>query len=63
MWPAALLEDLLNVPSVEVIPLPLSTLFTAPQSVPNPIAYIPQLGTILTPNMVGTDWPQGLNTL
>ena len=52
MWPAALLEDLLDIPSVEVIPLPLSTIFTASQSVPNPIAYLPQLGTTLTPDMV-----------
>jgi len=52
MWPAALLEDLLGVPSVEVIPLPLSSMYSKSQSMPNPISYIPQLGTSLTPNMV-----------
>ena len=52
MWPAALLEDLLGVPSVEVIPLPLSSIYSRSQSVPNPISYIPQLGTTLTTNMV-----------
>jgi hypothetical protein len=52
MWPAALLEDLLGIPSVEVIPLPLSSMYSESQSVPNPISYIPQLGTSLTPKMV-----------
>ncbi len=52
MWPAALLEDLLGVPSVEVIPLPLSSMYSKSQSMPNPISYIPQMGTTLSPNMV-----------
>lgn len=52
MWPSALLGDLLQVPTVEVIPLPMSSLNAAPHSIPNPIAYIPQLGTSLTPHMV-----------
>ncbi|KAL0043684.1 hypothetical protein WJX82_007403 [Trebouxia sp. C0006] len=51
MWPAALLEDLLQLPSVEVLPLPVTSLQSAPQSIPNPVAYIPQLGVSLTPNM------------
>lgn len=52
MWPSALLGDLLQVPTVEVIPLPLTSLNAVPHSIPNPIAYIPQLGTSLTPDMV-----------
>ena len=51
MWPSALLGDLLQVPTVEVIPLPLTSLNAVPHSIPNPIAYIPQLGTNLTPDI------------
>jgi len=35
MWPAALLEDLLGVPSVEVIPLPLNVLQITINAQPN----------------------------
>ncbi len=52
MWPAALLEDILDIPSVEFIPVGVNSRHFTPHSVPNPMAYIPQLGTAFTPEMV-----------
>ena len=53
IWPAAVLEELLQVPSVELIPTHLAApLYSFDQSIPNPIAYVPQFGSGLYPIMV-----------
>ena len=53
-WPGAVLQDLLNITSVEVQPLPvlLPGNWEYEQSIPNPIAYLPQYGTVFTTRMV-----------
>lgn len=52
-WPGAVLQDLLNITSVEVQPLPvlLPWNWEYEQSIPNPIAYLPQYGTVFTTRM------------
>ena len=52
-WPAAILDDLLGIPSVEVLSAaPLQPFFGPMWSIPDPVAYLPQLGSGLSPNMV-----------
>lgn len=52
-WPAALLDDILHIPSVDVLILaPLQPQFGKAFSIPNPLAYVPQLGSGLMANMV-----------
>ena len=52
-WPAYILQHDLNIPNVELIPLPLlMPLLSQSQSVPNPMAYLPQLGSSNMPAMV-----------
>ena len=52
-WPAALLEDALDIPSVDVFSFaPLQPMFGDYVSTPNPAAYLPQLGSGLNPNIV-----------
>ena len=48
------MQDLLNITSVEVQPLPvlLPGNWEYEQSIPNPIAYLPQYGTVFTTRMV-----------
>ena len=52
-WPCNVLSETLNLPSVEVLPLPLVPISAQRQGYPNNPAYIPQLGTDFTPEMVG----------
>ena len=50
---ASILAQILEVPLVEVLPFPLiPPLFEQQQSIPNPVAYLPQLGTFYTLDMV-----------
>lgn len=51
-WPCNVLSDTLHLPSVEVLPLPLVPISAQRQGYPNNPAYIPQLGTDFTPEMV-----------
>lgn len=54
-WPADLLEDLLSVPSVDICPFSVGTgmpVFEGKLSIPNQIAWMPQIGTAYTPDMV-----------
>ena len=52
-WPAAILDDLLGIPSVEVLSAaPFQPFFGPMWSIPDPVAYLPQLGSGLSPNMV-----------
>lgn len=51
-WPADLLQDLLDVPSIDVLPFPIGMpLFEQSLSIPNELAYVPQLGVDYTTNM------------
>ena len=53
IWPSAVLEEILQIPSVELIPTALAApLYDKDHSIPNPIAYVPQFGSGLHPNMV-----------
>ena len=52
-WPAALLDDVLGIPSIDVLSAaPFQPMFGYYTSNPNPVAYLPQLGSGLTPDMV-----------
>ncbi len=52
-WPADFLEELLAVPSVDVCPFSLGMpSFETTLSIPNHVAWMPQLGTSYTPSMV-----------
>lgn len=52
-WPALFVQQQLGVPTVEFQPLPLLLPFTETlYQIPDPIAYIPQIGSALTPDMV-----------
>lgn len=52
-WPAALLDDALGIPSIDVLSAaPFQPMFGYYTSNPNPVAYLPQLGSGLTPDMV-----------
>ena len=51
-WPGALLAELLDVPIVEVLPLPIMTHKEPEMSFPNPLAYAPQMGLAYTDKMV-----------
>ncbi len=52
-WPANLMQDLLEIPSVEIFFVPLGMPFMAQaHSIPNMIAYNPQVASELTPDMV-----------
>lgn len=55
-WPGAVLQDILNISSVEVLAVPVLLPWTweVEQSIPNPVAYVPQFGTVFTPNMVSS---------
>lgn len=61
-WPGALLQDILNISSVEVLPLPvlLPWNWEYEQSIPNPVAYVPQFATVFTLNMVSSKCCQAL---
>ncbi|KAL0028169.1 hypothetical protein WJX77_011786 [Trebouxia sp. C0004] len=51
-WPAALLDDVLGIPSIDVLSAaPFQPLFGYYTANPNPVAYLPQLGSGLTPDM------------
>lgn len=51
-WPASIFDDLLGIPSVEVLSAaPLQPFFGPMWSIPDPVAYLPQLGSGLSPNM------------
>ena len=55
-WPAALLEDALNITSIDVFSFaPLQPMFGDDASIPNPAAYLPQLGSGLNTNMVSPE--------
>ncbi|DBA85796.1 TPA: UDP-glucuronosyltransferase 2A1 [Trebouxia sp. C0004] len=52
-WPAALLDDVLGIPSIDVLSAaPFQPLFGYYTANPNPVAYLPQLGSGLTPDML-----------
>ena len=52
-WPGDFLQDLLSVPTVDVASFAVGMpMFENSLSVPNPIAYLPQVGTGYTCNMV-----------
>ncbi len=52
-WPAALLDDVLGIPSIDVLSAaPFQPMFGYYTGNPNPVAYLPQLGSGLTPDMV-----------
>ena len=52
-WPASVLSEVLNLTVVDVLSMgPAQPLLGQPWSTPNPVAYLPQLGSGLTPNMV-----------
>ncbi len=53
-WPGALLQDMLGTSSVELWPtvILMPWLWEAEFSIPNPVAYLPQVGMTFTPNMV-----------
>jgi len=52
-WPAALLDDVLGIPSIDVLSaVPFQPMFGYYTANPNPVAYLPQLGSGLTPDMV-----------
>lgn len=53
-WPAALLQDTLGIDSVELWPVVILMpwLWESEFSLPNPVAYLPQVGMDFTPNMV-----------
>lgn len=53
-WPAALLQDTLGIPSIELWPVAMlmPMLWEGEFSLPNPVAYLPQVGMDFTPNMV-----------
>ena len=53
-WPAALLQDMLGIPSVELWPVAMlmPMLWEGEFSLPNPVAYLPRVGMDFTPNMV-----------
>ena len=52
-WPGDYLSAQLDLPSVDVIPIPvLLPLHTSRYSLPHPEAYIPSLGTLFEPQMV-----------
>jgi hypothetical protein len=53
-WPGALLGELLDIPIVEVLPLPIMTHKEYEMSFPNPLAYAPQMGLGYTVQMVLT---------
>ncbi|KAL0039373.1 hypothetical protein WJX79_005388 [Trebouxia sp. C0005] len=51
-WPAALLDDVLGIPSIDVLSAaPFQPMFGYYTANPNPVAYLPQLGSGLTPDM------------
>jgi len=53
-WPASVLSEVLNLTVVDVLSMgPAQPLLGQPWSTPNPVAYLPQLGSGLTPNMGG----------
>ncbi len=53
-WPAALLDDVLGIPSIDVLSAaPFQPMFGYYTGNPNSVAYLPQLGSGLTPDMVG----------
>ena len=54
-WPGALLGELLDIPVVEVLPLPIMTHKEYEMSFPNPLAYAPQMGLGYTVQMVLTN--------
>lgn len=54
-WPGALLGELLDIPIVEVLPLPIMTHKEYEMSFPNPLAYAPQMGLGYTVQMVLTN--------
>lgn len=55
-WPAALLEDALHIPSIDVLSsAPFQPVFGDYVSTSNPVAYIPQLGSGLTTKMVRSE--------
>ena len=54
-WPADLLQDLLDVPSVDVLPFPVGMpMFERSHSIPNELAYVPQVGVDYTTDMVSS---------
>ena len=50
-WPAAILQDQLNIASVALWPVPL-LLSANEHTIPTPVAYHPLLGTAFSPTMV-----------
>lgn len=51
-WPAAVLQDMLAIPSVDVLPMSVLMPLNERHGIPNPVAYIPQMSTPFTPGMV-----------
>ena len=51
-WPAAVLQDMLAIPSVDVLPMSVLMPLNERLGVPNSVAYIPQMSTPFTPGMV-----------
>lgn len=55
LWPAAILTELLKVPVVDVLSMgPFQPGSAALWSSPNPVAYLPQISSGLTPGMVSS---------
>ena len=50
-WPAAILQDQLNITSVALWPVPI-LLSANEHTIPTPVAYHPLLGTAFSPIMV-----------
>ncbi len=54
-WPASVLSEVLNLTVVDVLSMgPAQPLLGQPWSTPNPVAYLPQLGSGLTPKMASS---------
>ena len=53
-WPTALLAQILQIPEIDVVPTGVLLPFFGPRySIPNPIAYAPQMTSTLIPVLVG----------
>ena len=53
LWPTQLLSEILEIPEVELVSTGVVMPYNGRRaSIPNPIAYIPQMGSALHPNMV-----------
>ena len=52
-WPTALLAEMLNIPKVDFLPAGVLLPFRGPAwSIPNPVAYVPQVSSTMPPSPV-----------